>query len=302
MLVRATLAAFAVLLASAPATAAEQKKLDRAFTVAEGGRLTIDADGSDVTVSGTDSNQVVVNVIVKGSQREIERTRVEAEQSGNDVTVQVKRDRGNWLDWFQWSGHSKIDVKVPRAYHVEIDTSGGDLAVSRLKGEVRGKTSGGDLKVSEVVGPVYMRTSGGDIEIDSVEGDTDIKTSGGDIEVRKVVGSLTASTSGGSVNLTGIDGAVDAHTSGGSVRVELSGTNRGVSARTSGGDIVLRLPRNMSATVDVSTSGGSVRTDFPVTTSEFSERKLKGTINGGGAEIRARTLGGDVRLLAIDGS
>ncbi|HEX7011398.1 MAG TPA: DUF4097 family beta strand repeat-containing protein [Steroidobacteraceae bacterium] len=301
MLVRATLAAFAVLLASAPATAAE-KKLDRSFTVAEGGRLTIDADGSDVTVSGTDSNQVVVNVIVKGSEREIDRTRVEAEQSGNDVTVQVKRDRGNWLDWFQWSGYSKIDVKVPRSYHVEIDTSGGDLAISHLKGEVRGKTSGGDLKVSEVVGPVYMRTSGGDIEIDSIEGDTDIKTSGGDIEARKVLGSLTASTSGGSVDLIGIDGAVNARTSGGSVRIELSGSNRGVSANTSGGDIVLRLPRNVSATVDVSTGGGSIRTDLPVTTSEFSETKLKGTINGGGAEIHARTLGGDVRLLAADGN
>lgn len=38
---------------------AAEKRLDRTFTVAPGGRLTIDADGSDLRVEGTDRKSVV---------------------------------------------------------------------------------------------------------------------------------------------------------------------------------------------------------------------------------------------------
>ena len=50
-----------ILIAAGTAQAAEL--LDRTFTVAPGGTLTVDADGASVHVSGSDGNQVVVHML-----------------------------------------------------------------------------------------------------------------------------------------------------------------------------------------------------------------------------------------------
>src|SRR5262245_62088183 len=53
------------LLACSFAAQAAEKRLDRTFTVAPGGRLTIDSDGSDLRVEGTSGNQVEVHILIK---------------------------------------------------------------------------------------------------------------------------------------------------------------------------------------------------------------------------------------------
>lgn len=62
-----------VLLASSLAAQAAEKRLDRTFTVAPGGRLTIESDGTDLRVEGTSGNKVEVHILLKGSERTLER-------------------------------------------------------------------------------------------------------------------------------------------------------------------------------------------------------------------------------------
>src|SRR5262249_5833811 len=152
------------LLACSLAAQAAEKRLDRTFTVAPGGRLTIEADGADLRVEGTSGNQVEVHILLKGSDSTLERMTLSADQSGSDVAVLTKHGSGKWTDWLgSWNIDGKVEVKVPRSYNIDIRTSGGDIVVGQLDGEARGKTSGGDMRVSEVRGPVEMQTSGGDV-------------------------------------------------------------------------------------------------------------------------------------------
>jgi hypothetical protein len=311
---------------------AAEKRLDRTFSVAPGGRLTIDADGSDLRVEGTSGNQVVVHVLITGSERFLKRLTLSAEQSGNDVAVLAKQE-GSWLS-FGWNNNGgTIEVKVPRNYHLDIRTSGGDIVVGQLQGDARGRTSGGDIRITDVHGPVDMHTSGGDVRVEQIEGETRVNTSGGDIEVTRLNGDLDAKTSGGYIHLDDvvgkvmartssgnviasgvrgdsdlktsggdiratIDGKIAAHTSGGDVTAELVGTNRGISVSSSGGDLTVRVPKGTTAELNAATSGGSVRTELPVTTTEMGEHKLTGTINGGGNPIVARTSGGSIKVVA----
>jgi DUF4097 and DUF4098 domain-containing protein YvlB len=312
---------------------AAEKRVDRTFAVTPGGRLTVDASGADITVRSTDRDQVVVHALIRGSESRLERMRIEVEQHGNDVIVTVKRPSG-WSGWFfgTWEA-SEIDVQVPRSYNVDLSTSGGDLLLEGVQGDVSGKTSGGDIRVVDVRGPTRMNTSGGDIRVERSEGNFSVhtsggdidaddlgggfeaKTSGGDVHVRNVDGPVVLRTSGGNIIATDIrgdaelgtsgndiravvDGKIVAHTSGGSITAELIGRNRGVRATSSGGDIVLRMSKDVRGELYASTGGGSVRSELPVTTSEFSSRKIVGTLNGGGEEIQARTSGGTIRLLA----
>jgi DUF4097 and DUF4098 domain-containing protein YvlB len=322
------------LLACSFAAQAAEKRLDRTFSVSPGGRLTIDSDGTDLRVEGTGGNQVVVRIVLNGSERVMERMTLSAEQSGNDVAVTAKHGSGKWTDWFGgWSLDGRVEVQVPRDYSIDIRTSGGDIKVAQLKGDARGRTSGGDIQVTDIQGPVDMGTSGGDVRAEQIEGATRLSTSGGDLDIARLKGDLDAKTSGGYIHLDNvvgkvvartssgnviargirgdselktsggdiratIDGKIAAHTSGGDVTAELVGANRGISVTSSGGDLTVRVPKDTKAELNAATSGGSVRTELPVTTTEMGEHRLTGTINGGGDPIYARTSGGSIKVVA----
>jgi DUF4097 and DUF4098 domain-containing protein YvlB len=332
MSVRFVSAVGVCLLACSFAAHAAEKRLDRNFSVAPGGRLTIDADGADLRVTGTGGNQVVVHVLITGSEHYLEKLTLSADQSGNDVSVVAKQNKGSWLN-FNWNNEGRIEVQVPREYNFDIHTGGGDITVEQLQGTARGKTSGGDILVKEIHGPLEMQTSGGDVRVEQIDGDTRLGTSGGDVDIVRVNGNLDAKTSGGYIHLDDvvgtvvartssgdviarnirgdselktsggdiratIDGKITAHTSGGNVTAELIGANRGISVSSSGGDLTIRVPKSTTGQLDASTSGGSVKTELPVTTTEMSEHKLTGTFNGGGNPIYAHTSGGSIKVVA----
>jgi hypothetical protein len=265
-----------VLLATGTAHAAD-KALDRTFTVAPGGMLTVDADGASVKVSGADTNKVTVHMSVRTSEENLADMTLDATQNGNDVKATMNRRKsGRWFN-SGWN-ESSIEVTVPRHYNVSVRTGGGSIDLTDTVGSAKLNTSGGDVTAKKLNGTVWLRTSGGEITADGVRGDVDADTSGGD------------------VRLLNIDGRIKGTTSGGGVRVSLVGANRGITATTSGGDVEVILPRGTTADVSASTSGGEVKTDIPVTTTVVKEGRLEGTINGGGQPIEARSSGGSIRL------
>ena len=272
--------AIAVVALTASCAGAAEKKLDRTFTVAPNGSLVVEADGPSVHVSGNDTNQVVVHMTARGSEDDLARMTLDATQDGNEIRVVMKRQgKGSWFNW-SWNGDGHIEVTVPRRFASNVHTGGGSVELTNTDGTAELHTSGGDVVAKNVNGNVEARTSGGGIRAEAIRGDVD------------------ASTSGGDVRLISVDGRIDARTSGGSVECSLLGANRGISVKTSGGDIQLTLPRSTAANIDASTSGGNISTDIPVSTTEIQEGHLKGSMNGGGQLIEARTSGGGISLRA----
>ena len=285
------------LLSAASAAVAEEKNLNRTFTVAAGGVLTVDADGADIFVSGSETNTVVVRIEARGSQKELDELKLSAEPSNEGIRVEALRpkDRG-WLKWGTSHLETHIDVTVPRSYRVEARTAGGDMKLEDVSGPSRLNTSGGDLQVTRVKGDFDGRTSGGDVRIEFMEGSVHAHTSGGNVSVSDIKGDVDADTSGGEVRVVKVDGKIAAKTSGGDVRCELQGPNRGISATTSGGSVWLTLPKDSTGTLDAQSSGGHIDSDFPISTTRWSEHRLSGQINGGGNEIFVRTSGGSITL------
>jgi DUF4097 and DUF4098 domain-containing protein YvlB len=267
-----------VLIAAAPLQAAE-RKLDKAFTVAPGGTLVVDADGAGVHVSGSDTNQVIVHMVIRGKEQDLNDATLEAVQKGNDVTATMHRKgEHSWFSWGSWSSEQDIEVKVPRNYGINV------------------RTGGGSVDLQDTVGVATLRTSGGDITAKNVTGNIELKTSGGSIEADTIRGDIDANTSGGDVRLLHVDGKIRGNTSGGSVRTSLVGANRGISVTTSGGSIELSLPRGTTANVEATTSGGDVKSDIPIASTQWEDSRVVGTMNGGGQPIYAHTSGGSIAL------
>src|SRR5690349_14021223 len=108
--VRLSLLALA-LVSAASAAVAEEKNLNRTFTVTPGGMLTVDADGADISVSGGDVNTVVVRIEARGTQKELNELTLSAEPIADGIKVAAKRppQRG-WFSWGSWHVETHIDV------------------------------------------------------------------------------------------------------------------------------------------------------------------------------------------------
>jgi DUF4097 and DUF4098 domain-containing protein YvlB len=277
-----------------------EKRFEKKFAVSPGGTLRIATDVGSIKITGTGSNEVSVVAQLRGRDRDVEAFDITAEETKGGVEVRGKgrTKRG----WFWNSVELTVDytIQVPHEYSLDIHTSGGDVEVNSLKGEMRGGTSGGNIVLGAVEGKVTMETSGGDIRVEKAAGDMKLETSGGNITIGNVEGAVDVETSGGDIRLGEVRGRVHAETSGGNVRVKVTGANEGIHAETSGGNIEVMIGKNVGAELDAATSGGEVECEIPVTVKgKISESRIRGTVNGGGKMIYAHTSGGNVRIKAI---
>ncbi|HEU5134849.1 MAG TPA: DUF4097 family beta strand repeat-containing protein [Steroidobacteraceae bacterium] len=271
-----------VLLAASPAVA-EEKTVERTFTVSPGGALVVDADSASVRVSGGNANQVTVRMRARGSKEDLAAAQFDAFQKDGGVTITMRqRGKDGWFNRGSWNSEGHIEVTVPQRYAINV------------------KTGGGSVELTDTIGSATLRTSGGDIEVKGVSGDIKAHTSGGGIFADTIRGDVDAATSGGDIRLLQVDGKIRGQTSGGSVHCSLTGLNRGISAMTSGGSIELTLPRATTANLKATTSGGEFTSEVPVAIAEQQDGRVRGSINGGGPPIDVSTSGGGISLRAAN--
>jgi len=280
-----------------------EDSINKSFTVAPGGTLTVDTARGSIEVRGNGGNRVEIEVVRKAKtsdQNEAKEIfgylRFDFNQSGNDVIIKgIKTINSN-------KKLNKLNIKfiltVPQVYNVDLKTSGGGISVEDLEGTVDIRTSGGSLGLDNIKGPVTGETSGGSISIGTVEGNVKANTSGGSIRIGNAYGTVNAHTSGGGITVNEVMGKIDADTSGGSVKAYISQQPKGdCRLKTSGGSITVYLAEDVAVNVDAGTSGGSIHTDFPVTIQgKISKRELKAQINGGGPELYLHTSGGSIYI------
>ncbi len=272
--------------------------VEKTFSVQPGGKIVIDADAGDVSIVGTDKQEVAIRVVAHGSEANLNRYKVDFSQEGNTVRVEGRFERKHFMFFESNSIDAHYDVEVPREFNLMLKTSGGNIVVQNVKGSIEGSTAGGDIDLTKLDGPVNLSTSGGNVTIQQATGEFTLETSGGNITSDDVTGGIHLETSGGNIEVRNSDGKVYASTSGGNIRVVLK-DNKGIDLSTSGGNLVVRLPKAISADVRAEASGGDVSCDFPFN-GKVREGRMNGKINGGGNLIRLETSGGDIVLNSVE--
>ena len=193
-----------LLLAGGPAGA---DTLRRSVDVEPGGRLRVDLSSGAVVIDTHREPTVRVEADSKG----LASMTFELTSDGRDAELVGERA---WGGWFQ--GAVRVHVRVPRSYSLDIETSGANVEIERIQGDVRVETSGGSIDVSDVRGKVDLETSGGPIRVEQVVGDLKAETSGGRLRVSEIRGRVDLEPSGGPILASALDGPREAATSGGS--------------------------------------------------------------------------------------
>ena len=272
------------------ATAALAEDFTQSVDARSGGTLEVDLRGGKLEIETHELEEVRVDAYSRsgffGSAIQFS-----IESDGTDVQLKGK---GGWF-----TGNARVRIRVPRKYSLDVRTAGGNVDIAAVAGAVEARTSGGRITLDGARGDVELRTSGGPIEVRNVVGEIEARTSGGPIRVEEVDGEIDVETSGGSIWIYDVSGPVKAKTSGGSIEVRFAARPEG-DIETSGGSIVAELPEGEGVDLDARTSGGRVTLDSPVKIElrgNIDPNHVRGTINGGGPELKLRTSGGNVRVL-----
>jgi DUF4097 and DUF4098 domain-containing protein YvlB len=132
--------------------------------------------------------------------------------------------------------------------------------------------------------------NGGEISADGVEGEIEVESINGGIVLRNVSGPVLAHTINGGIN---------------AVMTKVP-PDKPMSFSVLNGNINVTLPPDTKANVRLDAQNGVIRTDFEIKHADDSpprprhggpEKSVRGTLNGGGAEIRLKTLNGNIHLL-----
>lgn len=171
----------------------------------------------------------------------------------------------------------EYEIRVPERFHLDLQTTGGDLTVEGLRGELQAITAGGDIRAGDVTGPVRAETAAGGIHLGNVGQRLEARTAGGSIRVGNVGADAVLETGGGEIVAGQVQGSVRAATAGGDV--VLRGAGRDVVAQTHGGQIQIG---QAGGAVQAQTAGGSIQLD------------------AAGGPVQVQTAGGCIYLDRVD--
>jgi hypothetical protein len=198
-------------------------------------------------------------------------------------------------------------VMVGDGATVSISNKGGTTTTITTNGVGKSSTFG--------FGGIRMNSSGGGISLPEAPDGARVTTGGGAIRIGPSGGEVYASTGGGPIDIGPASGSVEAHTGAGDVTVILTGAGSHSVDVTSGkGQVVLVLPRDLSATLEIETAYTNnlgrktrIESELPLTITETTDwdsrmgtprRYVRGrqVIGGGLGVIRVRTVNGNVIL------
>lgn len=250
-------------------------------TVEAGTRLRISTIGP-TTVEGGPGQEVRYRAVKKVRAR----TRAQAENLMREARVTATRQNQSVVISVQPPGcrrcgfQMELHVSAPSSTRrTLIDSLGGSVHVSNLRGRVTVTTEGGPIDVRDIGESVRVSTAGGNITLQSIGGDIHGETAGGSISVRKAGRNATLTTSGGGIAADEVGGTLRAETLGGGITAKNVGGD--LIAATAGGSIDLA---RVSGRIRAETAGGSIR------------------VASATAGVRAETAGGDIRLTGVSGA
>jgi len=179
---------------------------------------------------------------------------------------------------------------------LNVCTGSGDMAIDAARYDVQLSAGSGDISVGGLGGKARIGTGSGDVRVRKVTGDVVLSTGSGDIRIDRSVGALSAGTGSGDVDLLHHTGGADINTASGDVMLGIDGGEGDIAVTTSSGEVDIVIYGGDAYEVEIGTDSGSISSRVPLTVREASRKKLSGRYGEGGFSLRVSTSSGAVSL------
>ncbi len=177
----------------------------------------------------------------------------------------------------------------------ELKTDHGDISAEFISGKLFAVTDHGNINVKESKDDIDIRTDHGDLVLNNVKGKVHAVTDHGNVDGHMIEGTLYASTDHGDVTLKNLSCSVETSTDHGYISLHFEKISGDITAGNSNGDISVQLPKGNGLNLDL--RGRDVDTDALENFSGTKDKdELKGSLNGGGTNVYAKTDKGQISL------
>jgi DUF4097 and DUF4098 domain-containing protein YvlB len=260
---------------------ASAEEWTKSYTVSGRARVRVDSNDGSVRVTTGDSKNIELRVSYNGYTIDKNLT-ITSNQNGDEVQLSARARNGISWGWGGMHRSLSIEVHMPRAADLNVDT--GD----------------GSVEAEAIIGNLDIHTGDGHIRVEGAKGSIRLRTGDGSIEGRDLDGKLEANTGDGHVTLDGRFDTLNIKTGDGSINARAnpgSKLDAGWNVRTGDGSVEMSIPGDLQANIDATTNDGRISLGIPVTVEgSMGTSQIHGKMNGGGQPLTIHTGDGSIHL------
>lgn len=268
------------------------------------------------TTSGNVSAQDVTDIVsLNSTSGDVQATRIGGEVRANATSGTVTVNEANSRVFAQSSSGS---VRVTQARDdVTATVNSGDIKLEKVGGRAIVRSNSGAVVINDVGGDVQATSFTEDVTVSNVRGRAVVNAISGNVIMSGIAEGLKATAVSGSVKISDSKGRIEANTTSDDIILTNLDSDEIVAKTTSGivqftgklhqdghyefesfsGEVVLVLPPESNFTLSAKTHSGSVNTEFPLQlTRTIGGSLMTGTVGKGGADVRASSFSGSVRI------
>jgi DUF4097 and DUF4098 domain-containing protein YvlB len=200
-----------------------------------------------------------------------------------------------------------------------VRTANGSIDLDRIGGRVSAETTNGRIRINDVGGDVIATSYSNSIAVTGARGFVVANALNGNVIIRGAVEGARASSVSGSVEISDSKGRIEADATNGSILLN-NIDGKDVSAKSANGEVlftggfyesgrylffsangnvVLTLPPESNFNLTIKSDNGSINTEFPLKLepgAQLGRGPIAGVVGKGGAEVRAISANGAVRI------
>ena len=281
-----------------------EEKFEETVSLARDGKVIIDNVSGSIDIMTWDRAEVQIEAdkTSRASTRNLAKqnadlVKIMVTQENSTVRIKTEYPQGKNRN-LNVSVYYKL--MIPSSAAVNAKTVSGDVTCEDMGGSLQATTTSGNVIVTGARAGAICSTASGNVEAMNVTGDVDLYTVSGTVKADSVKGSVEADTVSGNVILTNITSAerVEGRTTSGRIVYEGDIASNGYYSLSShSGRVEFTVPAGAAFDVNAKTFSGSIDTEFEITVRGKIDRKsLKGSINGGGAEVELKAFSGNIYL------
>jgi DUF4097 and DUF4098 domain-containing protein YvlB len=285
-----------------------EEKFEKTLALAKDGKVDIGNISGNIVAMSWGQNQVKVEALKVSKADSLEKAKenaakvkIEVTQEGSLVKIETKYPKGEKFGREE-SLNVSVDYKVwiPEKADIKAHSISGDVTADAIGGAADLKAISGGVHLTKAGGAVNCESISGEVEVSDVTGNAYLKSISGGIKATTIKGSVEAETVSGGVELTGISEASSVRAkalSGGVVYRGRINRQGNYNFKSHSGGVELYLPADSAFDFEADTFSGDIETDFEVKVmGKVSRKELSGTVNGGGATLKASSFSGGIKL------
>lgn len=151
--------------AAAYAGQRETEQFDRTVPFHAGGRLKLNNFSGRVTITGGNSNEVVIHAVRRGTRDRLDHIQIDVQVDPSQVTIEANRKDPSWRERNDNVVDTDFEIQVPRETALDVNVFSSRVEISDVEGRQKLHAFSGDLRVTGATGPMDAETFSGDIEV-----------------------------------------------------------------------------------------------------------------------------------------